>query len=54
MQSIVPLVQSFLMIHPHIVYLVIFFGIFFAATFPFAFFWYGEFIFIPASILVGL
>ncbi|MFA6090288.1 MAG: VTT domain-containing protein [Candidatus Gracilibacteria bacterium] len=54
MQSIIPFVQSFLTIHPHIVYLVIFLGIFFAATFPFAFFWYGEFIFIPASILVGL
>lgn len=54
MNEIIDFVRSALEQSPHIAYLIIGVGIFFAATFPFSFFWYGEFIFIPASILIGL
>lgn len=54
MNQILAFVQSVLENSPHIAHLIIWLGIFFAATFPFSFFWYGEFIFIPASVLIGV
>lgn len=54
MNDITQFVLNILEKSPSIAYLTVGIGIFFAATFPFSFFWYGEFIFIPASILIGI
>ncbi len=47
-------ILSFLQLHLNIGYLIITIGIFCSAVFPISLFWYGEFVFIPASILIGL